>query len=150
MNLDTELIRLISHRIGIFGPSRFGKLMELKSKDFRGGIVKGEQVFFILLSRDYGSHTENFLSVRCDDKNYYIGFALLKGVEDESFAVENSFFCERANDKWVPSTTAMKLTVSLFVEMFANMPQPPEFVSSEDHSLYDFEKFYMAQFPEDI
>lgn len=147
MKLDTELTKLLCGRLGIFGPDQFGKLMSLQQKDFRGGIVKGETVFFILLSRSYETHTDNFLSIRCDDKNYYIGFAYLK---DGTLDIENVLFCEKTSDRWVPCNTAMKLSVSLFVEMFANLQSPPEFVTSEDHSLYEFEKFYVSSFPEDI
>lgn len=146
MSLDKELIKVINSRLGLSGISSYNKILSLSSNSFKGGIVKGEQVFFILLTKEYEHHIENFYSIRCDDKNHYIGFSFIK----EDFEIENIVFYERSKDSWIPSNTSMKLSLTLFIEMFANMNVPPIFLAGEDHSLFEFEKFYISLYPEDM
>ena len=141
--LEVGLIQLINDRLGISFKS-FTKLASLTTSEFRGGLVKGEDIFFIILNRLYESHQENYISVRSDERNYYIGYSI---TEDE---VVNILFTELVNNRFIVCNTAMKLSIALFIEMFSQLPSPPEFVATSDSKLFDFEKFYIATYPDDI
>ena len=141
--LEVGLIKLINSRLGI-SDTGFTKLASLTSGEFRGGLVKDEDIFFIILHKKYEEHQENYISIRSDERNYYVGYAFVDGD------ITNILFTELVNNRFIVCNTAMKLSISLFVEMFAQLQVPPEFVSTSDEKLYDFEKFYIASYPDDI
>lgn len=141
--LEIGLIELINSRLGI-SSTGFTKLSSLTNGEFRGGLVKGEDIFFIVLAKQYEAHAENYISIRSDERNYYIGYAFVDGN------ITNILFTELVNNRFILCNTAMKLSISLFVEMFGQLPIPPDFITASDEKLFDFEKFYIASYPDDI
>ena len=147
-NLEIELIKLISQRLGINGAKSFSKLMSQSSEGFLGGEIPGESIKIVCKPYKYETHSDIYLSIKISDSQFYVGFSILCNTPDSLDDIVNPYFVQQADQKFILLSTLDKLNIAIFIEQLGNFHSNISFVPTIDNNLLDFKDFYESLFPE--